>query len=224
MSIVSGVTDTTSTTNTTSSTSLGKDDFLTLLVTQLQNQDPLNPQADTEFIAQLAQFSQLEQLTNISSDVSSIAGDASGTMLGAMNYIGKSIMSEGNAITVSDGSASSVYLSIGSATASTYVNVYDTDGTLVRSENLGAKSAGSVTYTWDGKNTDGQTVADGTYYIKTVGEDANGSSVNIGTEVAGTVTGVVNDSSGIYLIMNDGTYVNFTDVTQVVQSSTTSGS
>ena len=60
-----GTTNTSTTTDTTSKNTLGKDDFLKLLVTQLQNQDPLNPMDDTQFIAQMAQFSELEQMQNV---------------------------------------------------------------------------------------------------------------------------------------------------------------
>ena len=75
-------TNTTSTTSTKSSSSLGKDDFLKLLVTQLQTQDPMNPMDDTQFISQMAQFTSLEQMKNMNTSVQ---------MTQATSYIGKQV-------------------------------------------------------------------------------------------------------------------------------------
>lgn len=97
---VSSTTGTTYTSNNTSTTSsssdttrttdteLGKDDFLQLLVTQLTNQDPLDPMDDTEFIAQMAQFSSLEQLTNLNSGLETLTNYV---MTNAVGYIGKTV-------------------------------------------------------------------------------------------------------------------------------------
>ena len=79
---------------------LGKDAFLKLLVTQLQHQDPLNPLDDKEFIAQLAQFSSLEQMNNISEGITSLVKKTQEQdMLNSVNYIGKEVTASGHSVT-----------------------------------------------------------------------------------------------------------------------------
>ena len=95
---------------------LGKDAFLKLLVTQLQNQDPLNPLDDKEFIAQLAQFSSLEQMTNISSGITSLTEKtAQQDMLSAVNYIGKEVTAEGSELTKGENYVTPVYFTLSGA-------------------------------------------------------------------------------------------------------------
>lgn len=113
---ISGSGNTTSTTSTTAATTLGKEAFLQMLVAQLKYQDPMNPADGTEFASQLAQFSSLEQLTNLNDSIESLAVDTNS--LQAVNLIGKAVSAgEGDslvtgtvtAVSFSDGS---VYLTL----------------------------------------------------------------------------------------------------------------
>src|SRR5690606_1261481 len=97
---------------------LGKDAFLKLLVTQLQNQDPLNPLDDKEFIAQLAQFSSLEQMTNVSEGIAALTEKtAQQDMLSAVSYIGKEVTAEGSSMTKAGNYVTPVYFTLDDAAA-----------------------------------------------------------------------------------------------------------
>lgn len=200
---------------------LGKEDFLTLLVTQLSHQDPLNPMDDKEFVAQLAQFSSLEQLTNISGGIDNL-NDASnqGQMISAVGFIGKEVRAAGNSLSLEDGKASSVYFALNAPIVEGYVNIYDSEMNLVRTEALGAKQAGEYEYVWDGEDYSGKGMADGPYYITMAAAAADGTPVMVYTEVSGKVAGVQRDGNDSWLRLDDGRFVKFTEVREVVNTST----
>ncbi|MGE4296411.1 MAG: flagellar hook assembly protein FlgD [Desulfovibrionaceae bacterium] len=205
------------TTEATGDSELDKEDFLTLLVTQLEYQDPLNPTDDTEFTAQLAQFSSLEQLTNISETLDGMAEtDTQESLLNASSYIGKYVVAEGSSVTKNEDEISTIYFDVDEAIAVGYVNVYDANSNLIRSEVMGSKAAGSYSYTWDGLNSEGDAVEDGVYYVAMAAQDADGQAVLIYTDVSGEVTGVQSYDDTTYLILADGRAVEYSAVTRVV--------
>jgi flagellar basal-body rod modification protein FlgD len=201
----------------TDETSLGQDDFLNILVAQLTHQDPLNPMQDTDMTSQLAQFSSLEQLTNINQGIQDL-GDSmtQSDMLSAVSFIGKEIKAEGYKISVSEGNASTVYYGFGEAVSSIYMNIYDSEGAIVRTVELGSKEAGTYQYEWDGRNEGGDLVPDGTYGVGILGKDVNGDAVLVQTEISGTVDAVVNESGTQYLRLKDGRFVSFLNVKEIV--------
>lgn len=206
------------------SSDLSKDDFLTLLVAQLSHQDPTNPVDDKEFTGQLAQFSSLEQLTNINSGIQSLV-DAKGQddMFTAVGFIGKSVKAEGYNVSKSGDDVSTIYYGLGESVSDIQVNIYDADGNIVRSEMLGSRGSGSYEYHWDGLDSSGDEVPDGTYSVGMLGEDADGKSVMITTEMAGEVGGVVSSDGTQYLRLTDGRYVNFSNITEIVPTTTSTG-
>lgn len=204
---------------------LGKLAFLNILVAQLQNQDPMNPMDDKEFTAQLAQFSSLEQLTNISEGIDSLNQNTQQKdMFDAVNFIGKSIRAEGYAVSKSGSETSTLYFDLDETITGGYINIYDAYGNIVLTEELGARQAGSYEYEWDGTNYDGEEVDDGVYYIYMAAEDASGQAVLINTDVSGKVAGVQSESGQIVLRLEDGRYVNFLQVKEVVDPSANSES
>ncbi|QGY39082.1 flagellar hook assembly protein FlgD [Pseudodesulfovibrio cashew] len=198
-------------------TSLDQDDFLTILVAQLTHQDPLSPMEDTEMTSQLAEFSSLEQLTNINENVKSL-GDTmtKDDMLTAVSFIGKEVKAEGYKISINDGNVSSIYYGMGETVSAIMMNIYDSEGAIVRTVELGSKEAGSYQYEWDGKNEAGESLPDGQYGIGILGTDADGKAVMIQTEVSGTVDAVVNESGTQYLRLKDGRFLSFENITEVV--------
>lgn len=138
---------------------LDKDSFLLLLVTQFKYQDPLNPMDDKEFIAQMAQFSSLEQLMNLNTSMEGLT-DATNNqqMINATSYIGKRVSVTGNTVGKADGVVTSSfrYAPVDNV-ASGQILVRDSDGNVVYTKKLDPMSA-NVTYTfdWDGKKTDGR--------------------------------------------------------------------
>mgnify|MGYP006293012853 CR=1 FL=1 len=199
-------------------TSLDQDAFLTLLVAQLNNQDPLNPMDDKEMTGQLAEFSSLEQLTNINTNIQALGEtQEQERMLSAVNYIGKSVMAKGYNVRKDGDTVSTVHYGLGETLSELRINVYDEDGDIVQSVLLGGKQPGVYTYQWDGKNYDGKEVPDGTYSVAMVAEDTNGEPVFVQTEVSGKVTGVVSEGGEQYLKLADGRYINFLNIKEVSQ-------
>lgn len=208
---------------TSGDSSLGKDDFLKLLVTQLQAQDPLSPMDDKEFVAELSQFSSLEQLTNISTGINSLTTLGSQQLaLGAVGFIGKNVKAAGDSLTKASGKVGPMTYKLGEAASKVSVNIMDANGNIVRTMDLGAKAAGDQTFQWDGKSSNGTVLADGIYKIGISAQKADGSSMLVPTSVTGTVTGAGNQDGNFVLKLSDGRSVKLTDVQEVVASTTTS--
>jgi len=183
----------TSTSATKTADIMGKEDFLTLLVAQLQNQDPLNPDDPTEFTAQLAQFSSLEQLYNLNESMAGLTtAQANSEKLSALSLIGKEVSYNGSSFTFEgdpvavgyqiDGVASGVTLSLQNADGKTVKTLEAADTEL---------KSGNHFITWDGTDMDGKTVADGTYKIVLSATAASsGGSVAAAALISSEVTGV----------------------------------
>jgi len=183
----------TSTSATKTADIMGKEDFLTLLVAQLQNQDPLNPDDPTEFTAQLAQFSSLEQLYNLNESMAGLTtAQANSEKLSALSLIGKEVSYNGSSFTFEgdpiavgyqlDGIASGVTLSLQNADGKTVKTLEAADTEL---------KSGNHFITWDGTDMDGKTVADGTYKIVLSASAASsGGSVAAAALISSEVTGV----------------------------------
>jgi flagellar basal-body rod modification protein FlgD len=205
-------------TTTEHKSNMDQDDFLKLLVAQLEHQDPLNPVDDKDMTAQLAQFSSLEQLTNINTGIKSLVdAQNQGSMLSAVGFIGKGIKADGFNLSKTGDTTSTVYYSLGEAVANMQVNIYAEDGTLVRTDVIGSKQAGEFQYTWDGKDTSGTKMADGTYGVAIIAEDSSGAPVLVQSKISGQVTGVVTQSGVTMLQLSDGRTVALSSVTEVVQ-------
>ncbi len=198
-------------------TSMDQDSFLTILVAQLTHQDPLSPMEDTDMTSQLAEFSSLEQLTNINDNIMGLGKSMTQSdMLSAVSFIGKEIKAEGYKVSVTDGNVSSIYYGMGEPVSSIKMNIYSPDGDIVRTVELGSKAAGSYQYEWDGKNDAGETMPDGLYGIGILGEDNDGKHVMVKTEISGTVDAVVNEGGTQYLRLRDGRFLSFMNVKEIV--------
>ncbi|HVP39530.1 MAG TPA: flagellar hook capping FlgD N-terminal domain-containing protein, partial [Candidatus Saccharimonadales bacterium] len=139
----------TSTLTGTGSTTLGKDDFLKLLTAQLQHQDPLQPMDNTAFVAQLAQFSSLEQLQNMNSSLSTdILLNQSVNNSLATGLIGRNIVAKGDQITLAAGGTADLSFNL-SAAADAKITVVDSSGKTVATLTPGHLGAGDQTVTWN---------------------------------------------------------------------------
>ncbi len=202
---------------------LDKLDFLNLLVTQLQHQDPLDPMDDKEFVAQLAQFSSLEQLTNISSGIDGLSTAMSRQeLISTATYIGKDITADGYSISKEKGKISELYYEFDEEISSAQMNILDENNNIVRTVSLGAMSAGRRTYAWDGKDYKGNEVVDGVYNVYIMAEGTDGQKVLANTEVSGTVTAIQHSDGKTWLSLGDGRMVNFSNVKYVVDPKATS--
>lgn len=201
-------TSTSSTSLGTGSEVLGKDEFLQLLVTQLSNQDPLNPLDGQEFAAQLAQFSTVEQLVNINDTLgvnnTNIDLLSQSTNAGiAAGLIGQTIEAEGNAVNWSGEGDVPLSFDLGAAAASVTVTILDEAGNVVRTLDVGAMGEGEQTVDWDGTNTDGAAVEQGVYTFEVAATNADGEAVEATSVTRGTVDRVTFGLDGILLWLGD---------------------
>jgi flagellar basal-body rod modification protein FlgD len=206
-STASTSTTSTSSSSLTSGVNMGQEDFLKLLTTQLQYQNPLSPDDPKDFVAELAQFSSLEQLINVNSkldDFSTTIASLQGTeKIGqGVALLGKTVTAQGNVFSVSSGTPGELSCALGGAASSVKVSIYNSNGTLVRTLDLGSQAAGTCDISWDGKDTNGNQVADGTYSFSVSATDANGDAVTTATLVSGVVEEVLQDSDNVYLKIN----------------------
>lgn len=226
---------TTSTSTTSNEYADNKEMFLTLLVAQLSNQDPLNPAEDTEYIAQLATFTQVEELQKLNEGMTSLVESYERQQfIAATNLLGTRVLSGGSTIAkVTDSSTGEfgttpIYYTTESDLSSCTINVYGSGGYTIYSEDIGKVQAGSYSFTWDGTNSStGQVVADGNYTFAVVAYDLNGERVLTTNQVFGDVVQVEKADDGYYLILYDGRTVALNDVTMagyVVNSGSTDDS
>jgi flagellar basal-body rod modification protein FlgD len=211
--MITEVASTTNTTTTTdksdSSSSLGQADFLQLLVTQLQNQDPTDPIKNEDFIAQLATFSSLEQLVNINSSLESLSLlESSINNSQAVNLIGKEVTVQGDAIRVSDGEASRGCFYLDEPAAKVTVTITDENGVVVRTIEMGAQAAGDeIEVKWDGLDNNGEAVGDGTYNYSVTAVDDEGAEVSSTSFTQVLVEGITFQNGYVYLVSGDQYYL-----------------
>ena len=170
---------------------LGKNDFLNLLVTQLQHQDPLNPAESTEFTAQLAQFSSLEQLNNINDNLKNMESfQTAVTNSQAVSFIGKEITAAGNTLQLNDGQAVECHFELAANASLAEISVYDAGGGFVKAFEAGPLSSGRQTAVWDGTDRNGNPVPPGNYRFEVQAVDADNQSVGVTPLISAVVTGV----------------------------------
>jgi len=142
--------------------------FLTLLTTQLQNQNPLDPMKNEQFVAQLAQFSQLEGITNMDSSLQDVADVIrSDRIMTGANLVGKSVFGQTGRISTDGQSASAIEFDLPYGADQVEVGIYDpASGALMRSIVVGPQSSGTLNLAWDGRKADGTAAQAGSYIIR----------------------------------------------------------
>ena len=169
---------------------MGKDDFLKLLVTQLKNQDPLKPQDPTEFTAQLAQFSSLEQLFAVNESLEKMAaGSAETERLSALSMIGKEVVSEGGRLRYS-GEPLNLGYRLDTPAHEVSLHVLDDSGRNLASIPAGETGTGEHFVSWDGSGLDGNQLAAGEYQLVVKAVDANEEATPASALVKSTITGL----------------------------------
>ncbi|MGF6666919.1 MULTISPECIES: flagellar hook assembly protein FlgD [Pseudomonas] len=189
------------TNSATGKQALGKDAFLQLLVTQLKNQNPLDPQDNSEFVAQLAQFSSLEGITTLNTTVSGIAGNYNSSQaLQASSLVGRSVIAQTDKAVV-DTSKSFNGSVVVPASGAVSVTIKDTDGKVVRTIDMGTQKAGNASFIWDGKDASGAVAAAGTYTF-TASATYDGKATSLITYLPATVNSVTISQTGGELMLN----------------------
>lgn len=146
---------------------LGKDQFLELLVAQMNNQDPLSPQENGEFIAQLAQFSTVEGIGNLNTSMESLlSGYQSSQALQASSLVGRTVIVPADQAVVDTEVGLEGQLALQKNSTNVFVNIYDDAGSLVKTINLGSQEAGMHDFTWDGTDASGNLAEPGIYTVE----------------------------------------------------------
>jgi len=145
---------------------LGQEEFLTLMITQLQNQDPLQPMDDGQFIGQMAQFSTVEGIDSMRQSLETLSQSlTSTTALQASTMVGRSVLIDGDSALLQEGQPLKGGVELPAPISNATVRITDAGGQLVRDLPLGPRNQGVATFEWDGTKNDGSTAEPGTYFI-----------------------------------------------------------
>jgi flagellar basal-body rod modification protein FlgD len=189
----------TTSTSTAKSTTMGQDEFLKMFMAQMKNQDPLNPMQGSDMAAQLAQFSSVEQLTKVNTNLESMkSSQDESTRLDALNFIGKEIVASGNALSLEEGKVAEGRFDL-SESAQCSVLIKNSSGTTVGSFSLGTLGPGAHTFQWSGHDSSGNLLSPGTYNFQVMGKTSAGKIVSGDPRVSGKVTGVNLENGGVKL-------------------------
>ncbi|MBL8642850.1 MAG: flagellar hook assembly protein FlgD [Rhodospirillaceae bacterium] len=177
------------------------DSFLTLLTSQLKNQDPLSPMDSTEFTNQLVQFAQVEQAINSNESLTSLISLSQQSIVtNAVNYIGKTVEANSSKVPLQDGQAKMAY-GLAADAQSVAIVIRNEAGTIVYST-TGEKTKGVHPLDWDGKDNMGIQQPDGTYEIQVTALSKNDEAVETYTTVFGKVSGVTQKEGQTLLVMD----------------------
>ncbi len=187
--------------------------FLSLLTTQLKNQNPLDPLDTNQFTQQMVQFTSVEQQLRTNEFLKTLADTAqNASNTEAVSFIGKQITAAGANAELSNGSASWQY-SLNRSAPNTTITIRDSLGAVVHTDETSLAS-GTGTFTWNGLDANGNQLPDGNYSITINARDANGSYVPVTTQISGTVSGVdFSEASPVLLV--DGARVNLGSIVSV---------
>jgi flagellar basal-body rod modification protein FlgD len=154
----------------TGKSEMGQSDFLTLLTAQMQYQDPFEPVDNSEMVSQMATITNSSGIAEMNSTLKSLASELTGTRLGdAASWIGKSMLVQSNVAVPDSSGYYAGQITLSSASDAVSVDLVDGDGNVVKSIDLGAQSAGDVSFYWDGKDDTGETASTSSLQVKVNG-------------------------------------------------------
>jgi flagellar basal-body rod modification protein FlgD len=211
---VNGKTNTAASSSTASSTAATQDRFITLLVTQMKNQDPLNPMDNAQVTSQMAQLSTVTGIDKLNTTVESLIGNVqNGQSYQASSMIGHNVLVPGSTISsTGTGSALGVDLPIGADKLT--VTIKDSAGSTIRTLSLGAQSTGTAYLNWDGFADNGSVAKTGNYKFDVAATTA-GQSVAASALNYAQVISVSNSTSGIQLNLSNLASVATSDVKEI---------
>ena len=195
---------------------LGQEDFLKLLMTQLQNQDPMEPMDNGEFMGQMAQFSTVEGITEMGESIDGLVGMYQGQQMSAnASMIGKKALVDGNWAQLEGGKLAGA-IDLTTAANDLRVDVKSETGELMASIGLGSKMAGTQEFSWDGIKQDGTTAPEGNYYLS-ASAVRDGQSTVPAMQVYGTVNSVQMKGGEVTLNVSGQGNVSFNSVKRISQ-------
>ena len=196
-------------------TIMGKNDFLNLLVAQLQHQDPLNPLDSTDFTAQLAQFTSLEQLNNVNTNLESLQSyQAAIKNAQTVDLIGKTVEATGNTVVLRDDSETELGFDLAQDVEYLSANIYGPEGNFVRTVTTGPLFAGRHSLSWDGRDQEDNRLPAGRYSYDIQATAHDGEAATATPFVSARVTGVNFDGGTPQLRAGDYT-ISANDIREV---------
>ncbi len=191
------------------------DNFLILLTTQLQNQDPLDPLDSNEFVAQLVSFTGVEQAVNTNTNLEALIGLFKlNQTTAAVSYLGTIVEATGDTTTLAGGQATFRY-HLPETVASTGILITNDQGQVVYA-GIGETAAGDHAFVWDGRDLNGIAQTEGVYKINLSARDMEDKIVPVATTISGRVTGIETLDGGLVLVVN-GIGVPFENIVSVVE-------
>jgi flagellar basal-body rod modification protein FlgD len=185
-------------------TTANQQDFLKLFTTQLQNQNPLDPTKNEAFVAQLAQFSQLEATTNMATQLTALTASLQGDrMMSGAALIGKSVVVPGNAFELKAGQPVQASIDLPNGAQGLQIDVLNGSGQAVYQQILGPQQAGSLQFSWEGQDINGQSQPDGAYRFR-VTAVAQGKNLSPTVSTLSAIRSVSQDASGEMLVQVQG--------------------
>jgi len=197
--------------------------FLSLLTTQLKNQDPTSPLDSNQFTQQLVQMTGVEQQLNANTLLKQVVANTSNGVATAVSLIGKSVKATSDTANLSNGQAQWTY-NLPAAPSDLKVEVLDANGAVVHAEAPSDMKAGDHAFTWNGKDLTGAQLSNGgTYTLRVTATDGTGAALASTNYVQGVVTGVTQGAAGTSIIVNGGA-VDWTKVVSVQTAPATASS
>ncbi|MCH9032221.1 MAG: flagellar hook assembly protein FlgD [candidate division Zixibacteria bacterium] len=198
---------------------LGRDEFLQLFVTKLRYQDPLEPMSDGAFVAQLAQFSSLEQMTNINETLEatlqwSILNNQTINNSVAAELIGNEVVADLSVISLEEGGSAKANYQLDAFATNVTIEIRNESGELVRTLSQEDVESGMNSVIWDGKGDSGESMPDGLYYVSVSATGADGLPVDASERLVGIVEGVIY-RSGIAFLKVDGVEIALGDIREI---------
>lgn len=182
---------------------LGRDDFMKLLVTQLQNQDPLDPMKSEQMVTQLSELTSVEELVAIEGRMQALeVGMGSLANTQVISLVGKTIVADGSSLRLSGDGPVESSLTLDAPAENVSVELKNAAGDVVRTLELGSGAMGPMNFTWDGLDDDGNELPPGRYEVTASATNADGQPVGVDTEMRGMVESVGYDDGYPELVVN----------------------
>jgi len=194
---------------------LGESDFLKLLTTQLQQQDPTQPMDNTAMVAQLAQFSALEQMTNVNTTLTQmLTGQGTALEANSAGMVGKTAIFSTDQVSLTQGKPASITANLSQAATNVTLTIQDGTGDTIRTIGEGACASGNNTFTWDGNDDSGNQLPTGTYTAQVLATDINGKSISLTQNGSAPITSVL-FNNGVPQFVAGGSTLQLSDISQL---------
>lgn len=192
--------------------------FLTLLVAQMKNQDPLNPTDNSQVTSQIAQINTVTGINDLNDRLSQITGQIdTSQQLQASSLIGNKVLVPGDKVKVGEGGEATPFgIDLGGDAAKVKITLTDDAGNVVHQSEYENQPAGIQSFDWNGKDASDSVADPGSYHLNVTAEDADGEPVEVQGLATGLVNGVVSGDSGPQLDLGPDGLVSLDDVYQIL--------